>query len=66
MCEVTELQKDMPEGTISGEFEPDEPLLGIERKRYPSASKLLVSLWVQTVRPLSRICFCTAMKEISC
>ena len=29
-------------------------------------TKLLVSLWVQTVRPLSRICFCTAMKEISC
>jgi len=28
-------------------------------------AKLLVSLWVQTVRPLSRLCFCTAMREIS-
>ena len=28
--------------------------------------QVMVSLWVQTVRPLSRIYFCTAMKGISC
>ena len=26
----------------------------------------LHELWVQTVCPLSRICFCTAMRESSC